>query len=254
MVELIEKTNKLLLNSNLPLDLDEYQLLSRILEYQNSIESKNTFIEEISILDNTIQRFISDLNIEETEMEIQNIKKQLSYEKEFSKNVETVKTKYKLFIEQTISECFNIETINEIYNRIDPHPKQKIVKFIPELYDGTKLRVKTGDKDGFYDDPTLYNSSGQISILSLSIFLAKALQTKDELDTIFMDDPIQYLDSINVLSFIDLLRTIITKEKRQIVISTHDKNFYQLLQKKLDSQYYNSKFIELESYGKIKGN
>ena len=67
-----------------------------------------------------------------------------------------------------------------------------------------------------------------------------------------MDDPIQYLDSINVLSFIDLLRTIITKEKRQIVISTHDKNFYQLLQKKLDSQYYNSKFIELESYGKIK--
>lgn len=254
VVEFIEKINKLLLNSNLPLDLDENQLLSRILEYQNSIVSKNTFIEEISILDNTIQRFISDLNIEETEMEIQNIKKQLSYEKEFSKNVKTVKTKYRLFIEQTISRCFNTKTINEIYNRIDPHPKQKLVQFIPELNDGTKLRVKTGDKDGFYDDPTLYNSSGQISILSLSIFLAKALQTRDELDTIFMDDPIQYLDSINVLSFIDLLRTIITKEKRQLVISTHDKNFYQLLQKKLDSQYYNSKFIELESYGKIKEN
>ena len=187
-------------------------------------------------------------------MEIQNIKKQLSYEKEFSKNVKTVKTKYRLFIQQTISRCFNTKTINEIYNRIDPHPKQKLVQFIPELNDGTKLRVKTGDKDGFYDDPTLYNSSGQISILSLSIFLAKALQTRDELDTIFMDDPIQDLDSINVLSFIDLLRTIITKEKRQLVISTHDKNFYQLLQKKLDSQYYNSKFIELESYGKIKEN
>lgn len=38
--EFIEKTNKLLLNSNLPLDLDENQLLSRILEYQNSIVSK----------------------------------------------------------------------------------------------------------------------------------------------------------------------------------------------------------------------
>ncbi|MBN2816038.1 MAG: AAA family ATPase [Campylobacterales bacterium] len=252
VVELIEKTNKLLLSFNLPLDLDEDKLLSRILEYSNNKESKSVFKKEVSLLDNIIQRFITDLNIEEIEREIQNIKQQVSQEKAFSKDIKNAKTKYKSFIEQTISKCFNTRTINEIYSRIDPHPTQKLVQFIPELDEGTKLRVKTGGNGGLYDDPTLYNSSGQISILSLSIFLAKALQTQDELDTIFMDDPIQYLDSINVLSFIDLLRTIITKEKRQIVISTHDKNFYQLLQKKLDCKYYNSKFIELESYGKIK--
>lgn len=250
--DFIEKINKLLFSFNLSQDLDEEKLLSVIAESISNMELKNTFTKEIVVLDNIIQEFITDLDIEEKEKEIQEIKKQLKIEVSFLENVKNVKNKYKSFIEQTISECFNTKTINEIYNRIDPHPIQKEVKFIPELDESTKIRVKTSDSDGKEDDPTLYNSSGQISILSLSIFLAKALQTKDELDTIFMDDPIQYLDSINVLSFIDLLRTIITKEKRQIVISTHDKNFYQLLQKKLDSKYYNSKFIELESYGKIK--
>ena len=250
--EFIEKINKLLVTYNLPIDLNEEQLLTNIDATIKTIESKYIFIKELSVLDEVAKSFITDLNIDEKEKEIDELKIQSGNERLFSDKVDIVKDKYKNFILQTISECFNTETINEIYNRIDPHPTQKKVNFIPELDDGTKLRVKTSDDNGQEDDPTLYNSSGQISILSLSIFLAKALQTKDELDTIFMDDPIQYLDSINVLSFIDLLRTIITKEKRQIVISTHDKNFYQLLQKKLDSQYYNSKFIELESYGKIK--
>lgn len=250
--EFLEKIKKLLINFNLPIDLNEEKLLSSITECIMSIELKDIFIKEIKVFDNIIQEFITDLNIDEKEKEIESLNKQIQEENTLLGNVKVVKSEYKNFIEQTISRYFNTKTINEIYNRIDPHPIQKEVKFIPELDEGTKLRVKTSGSDGQEDDPTLYNSSGQISILSLSIFLAKALQTKDELDTIFMDDPIQYLDSINVLSFIDLLRTIITKEKRQIVISTHDKNFYQLLQKKLDSKYYNSKFIELESYGKIK--
>ena len=106
-------------------------------------------------------------------------------------------------------------------------------------------------------DPILYLSSGQVNILSLSIFLAKALQNKDTMiNTIFMDDPIQYLDSINVLSFIDLLRSIVMDKKldRQLVISTHDENFFNLLKKKFDPNYCNSKFIEFESYGKLKMN
>ena len=68
-----------------------------------------------------------------------------------------------------------------------------------------------------------------------------------------MDDPIQYLDSINVLSFIDLMRIIITDKKidRQLVISTHDENFFRLLKRKFDPDFYAAKFIEFESYGKL---
>jgi len=53
-----------------------------------------------------------------------------------------------------------------------------------------------------------------------------------------------------------LLRSITTDKQidRQVVISTHDENFFNLLKKKFDPQYYNSKFIEFESYGKLKTN
>ena len=70
-----------------------------------------------------------------------------------------------------------------------------------------------------------------------------------------MDDPIQYLDSINVLSFIDLLRTIIIDKtlNKQVVISTHDEVFLDLLKKKFDPGFYRARFLEFDSYGKIKG-
>lgn len=252
--ENIEKIEKEFLFFKFSNDLKEENIDTLINKIITEISSYNILKTKVVVLNDTVQDFINDLDIDEKEKEILSLKEQLKLENKFLGNIKFAIEKYKKFIEDTVSQCFNTKTINEIYNRIDPHPTHKEVKFIAELEHGTRLRVKTSDSidDENDNDPTLYNSSGQISILSLSIFLAKALQTIDELDTIFMDDPIQYLDSINVLSFIDLLRTIITKEKRQIVISTHDKNFYQLLQKKLDSQYYNSKFIELESYGKIK--
>lgn len=99
--------------------------------------------------------------------------------------------------------------------------------------------------------PNLYFSTAQINILSLSIFLASALNSK-EYDCIFIDDPIQSMDSINVLSTIDLLRGIIVNENKQIILSTHDENFFNLLKKKIPNSIYKSKFLELESFGKLK--
>jgi len=89
--------------------------------------------------------------------------------------------------------------------------------------------------------------------LSLSIFLAKALQNSTpKLKTIFIDDPIQHLDSINILSFIDLMRIIIEQEERQLIITTHDESFFNLLQKKMPSDIFNTKYLELVSVGKLK--
>ncbi len=56
-------------------------------------------------------------------------------------------------------------------------------------------------------------------VLSLCIFLAKALNAKDDdgnsIDCIFVDDPIQSMDSINILSTIDLLRSIVVNREKQ---------------------------------------
>ena len=69
--------------------------------------------------------------------------------------------------------------------------------------------------------------------------------------TILIDDPIGHFDDINVLSFIDVLRTIINKTNWQIIISTHEENFYEIMKVKLSSEYYNSKFFVFESEGRI---
>jgi len=45
---------------------------------------------------------------------------------------------------------------------------------------------------------------------------------------------------------------LIMGEDKQIVISTHDEKFFNLVKSKLADRYYPTKFVELESYGKIR--
>uniref|UniRef100_UPI001E5E8400 hypothetical protein n=1 Tax=Serratia sp. ASV30 TaxID=2795127 RepID=UPI001E5E8400 len=53
------------------------------------------------------------------------------------------------------------------------------------------------------------------------------------------------------LSMIDMLRNISVQFDKQIIISTHDENFFELLQKKIPTEIFESKFITLESYGVV---
>ena len=159
-------------------------------------------------------------------------------------------------LDKRIKDFFYEDLINEIYGKIDPHPSFKNVKFIatftgdrPSLDIYVKSGIEDDDKDSLI--PNLYFSTAQINILSLSIFLASALNSKTY-DCIFIDDPIQSMDSINVLSTIDLLRSIVVNNKKQIILSTHDENFYNLLKMKIPPTLFKSKFLELESFGKLK--
>lgn len=103
------------------------------------------------------------------------------------------------------------------------------------------------------DNPIIFFSSAQLDILSLTIFFAKALmESEPKLNTIFIDDPVHHMDSVNVLSFIDLLRTITSDFDRQIVITTHNENLFRLIEQKINPSYCNSKFIQLDSHGKVK--
>ena len=159
------------------------------------------------------------------------------------------------YIVNKTNEYFKSDIINQIYNKIDPHPTMKHIKFITEKDNGeVKTRIYTYDEsENNKMSPVVYLSSAQVNILSLCLFLSKVLSEKNTtFNTIFIDDPIQHLDGINLLSFIDVLRTITTDLGRQIVISTHNEQFYKLLKVKMDEKYYPSKFIELTSTGKIK--
>ena len=140
-----------------------------------------------------------------------------------------------------------------MYHKIDPHPDFKSVEFKANFdTDNPRLDVFVRNiKNENTLVPNLYFSTAQINILSLSIFLATALNSK-EYQCIFIDDPIQSLDSINVLSTIDLFRSIVVNEGKQVILSTHDENFHNLLKKKMPEELFQSKFLELESFGKVK--
>ncbi len=60
------------------------------------------------------------------------------------------------------------------------------------------------------------------------------------------------MDSINLLSTIDSLRSIVVNENKQIILSIIDENFHNLLNKKMPPILLKSKFIELETFGKVR--
>lgn len=195
-----------------------------------------------------------NLNLNVARIRLKNQEERLAKLMEVSVKLEALRERVKSFIDEKVNKVFNQEIINDIYQKIDPHPELKNIKLDLDFNElKPKLTIRAKSLDGKVEiDPVLYLSSAQINILSLSIFLAKALQNEDTvLDTIFMDDPIQYLDSINILSFLDLLRVIVSRNgiNRQLVLSTHDEQFFRLLKKKFDPQYYLAKFIEFETYG-----
>jgi len=161
-------------------------------------------------------------------------------------------------LQRRVRGFFYTDLINAIYRKIDPHPDFKKVLFdcdFPET-DRPRLNVLVADEKGETIPPNLYFSAAQINILSLSIFLARSLHVKqpdgNDVQCIFIDDPIHSMDSINVLSTIDLLRSISKNFDRQIILSTHDRNFFDLLRKKVPEHQYASKFIELETFGKVR--
>ena len=159
-------------------------------------------------------------------------------------------------LEVLINNFFSEDLINSIYKKIDPHPSFKKVEF-KVSFDTEKptLNILVSDDAGHMISPILYFSAAQTNILSLSVFLANALHAKDHennpIDVILIDDPIQSMDSINVLSTIDLLRSICLKFDKQLIISTHDENFFGLLQRKIPTQVFGSKFLELKKFGVV---
>jgi len=98
------------------------------------------------------------------------------------------------------------------------------------------------------DQPATVLSSSQVNALAVSVFLALNIGIPDPpLAVAMLDDPIQSLDDINLLGLVDLLRR--AKDRRQLVVSTHDTRFGSLLARKLRPAGESGKTIVLELDG-----
>ena len=226
---------------------------------QKRISHQKNIIEEYQKLEKSkeyILPYLKQRKIKEDTLLAENsLRKQSSLKKDLEKERQGLAT----HIQTHINSFFHKELIVDIYSKIDPHPDYKEIDFTCNFDDvSPKLTVfvKTQGQQGKYISPSLYFSAAQLNVLSLSIFLAKALNATDDkdraIDCIFLDDPIQSMDSINILSTIDLLRSLVINHKKQLILSTHEENFHLLLQKKIPRNLFRSKYIELETFGKIK--
>ncbi|MCK0125841.1 AAA family ATPase [Gelidibacter sp. F2691] len=232
---------------------------------------KNIEKEKLQILLNISENYLIVDKLKEDCLKVTEAEKFQKEIKEFideKNSLATVKNKLKLekdnlilYLKKTINGFFYKELINKIYGKIDPHPDYNEIEFECDFEDkNPRLQIYTvkninGKREKSV--PALYFSTAQINILSLSIFLARALKAKNptskkSVDCIFIDDPIQSMDSINILSFIDLFRSMVLCLGKQLIVSTHEENFHLLLQKKIPIKLFDSKYIEFDTFGKLR--
>ncbi|NAS18710.1 AAA family ATPase [Clostridium butyricum] len=102
-------------------------------------------------------------------------------------------------------------------------------------------------------------STGQLSTLSISIFLSRALLGKESnVKCYMMDDPIQSMDDLNILSFIDILRFQLSRQQEensfmnQLIFSTCNQELELLIEHKMKSFDVDSRIFKFESIGEYR--
>lgn len=130
------------------------------------------------------------------------------------------------------------EMINLVFEFINPHPFYRQFQIVKS---GAETNMVPVGKDGgnIYLDHLF--SEAQLRVLSLSIFLGLNLSAKyNDFGQIYIDDPVQSMDDINMVSFIDLLRALKRSNRvdKNLIIGTHDFNFSKLLKIKFRHHSY----------------
>lgn len=124
--------------------------------------------------------------------------------------------------------------VANIFQRLDPHPAFKTVEFEMDTYyrKGTTSPLVIDQVENVSADPLLIFSTSQANIVALSYFIAMSLSADERgLPFLLLDDPVQSMDDVNVLGFADLCRHL--RLRRQLIVSTHERRFAGLLERKL---------------------
>ncbi|WP_090738585.1 AAA family ATPase [Paenibacillus sp. Mc5Re-14] len=224
--------------------------------YKNQLSNIRTFL-MLELLINHLEEFLK-LKVpgeydaffsryEQLDSEINEVEEKIKY---IVRNKTEVKTKYaELVAKQNHilgDQLHGHPVISWVYGAINPHTQYKDLKVIVNT-NGTHFTSEEIQGDLYLDQ---IFSQAQLNILALSTFLGIGLTQKySSLDQLFLDDPIQSMDDVNVLAFIDVLRAILDSESnnKRLIISTHDDSFAELLAIKMRNK--NVVQYRIEGYG-----
>ncbi|MEZ8606664.1 AAA family ATPase [Vibrio sp. 10N.239.311.G01] len=163
--------------------------------------------------------------------------------------------KVKLSIDETkdyftmvASESINNDILNDMFMYVEPHLKYDKITFRVDIKNKSKgIYIQAGSSSSNEQNtPVYYLSEAQINILSICIFLAQhARNVESSINTIVIDDPVQSMDDLNSYALIDLCKIFSRRFNKQIIITTHNRSFFNLFKNKLPENRYPTKFISL---------
>jgi DNA repair exonuclease SbcCD ATPase subunit len=138
----------------------------------------------------------------------------------------------------------------EVFDRINPNPAFTKLLARQDIFRNRNQVVPVvRDVERNIDaNPLLVFSEGQLNVVALSYFLGMALNAQDgAVPFLVLDDPLQALDVIAMLGFSDLCRRI--RDARQLIVTTHDQRFADVLVRKLSPREPESRTIVLDFEG-----
>jgi DNA repair exonuclease SbcCD ATPase subunit len=126
--------------------------------------------------------------------------------------------------------------INSLFKAMIPAPY--LFEEITMKQEGNDLRLglRYRGQEEDVGEPQFFLSNAQANVLALSLFLSfTRAQRWAKLETILLDDPVQHLDDLDAVAFLDTLRSVALGglgPRKQVVISTCDQNLYLLMIRK----------------------
>lgn len=150
------------------------------------------------------------------------------------------------YFSKLASDSINNDVLNDMFMYIEPHLKYDKIKFKVDLSSGNKgiyiQACSAGNNES--TTPVYYLSEAQINILSICIFLADHARKIDcGINAIIIDDPVQSMDDLNSYALIDLCKLFARRFGKQVIITTHNRNFFNLFKEKLPESRYATKYI-----------
>jgi DNA repair exonuclease SbcCD ATPase subunit len=196
---------------------------------------------------NALQRYMKEL--EKQVDELAQERQALLAKERTLKSAEKSADNWALVLGRSLGDCVERRlqeyqgTISSRFRAMIPSPDVFEGLCIQRDSAGVSLGLKYAGV-GAVGEPRFFLSSAQANVLALASFLSFAgTQTWSHLDTILMDDPVQHLDDLDAVAFLDMLRTMsLSMPKKQIILSTCDKDLYLLVIRK---------FLSLQQAGKM---
>ena len=228
--------------------------------YSYTIKNTLHIIEQVTLLKDRFDLYLSNLekskeiiltkkNLAESEQSLLKKKSELNAGKASLRKVNKALDDSMDYFSRLASESINSEILNDMFMYIEPHLKYDEISFKVDLH-GSNKGIYIQARDSSINDnttPIYYLSEAQINILSICIFLADHARKLDDnsINAIVIDDPVQSMDDLNSYALIDLCKIFTRRFKKQIIITTHNRSFFNLFRDKLPEERYLTKYINL---------